>query len=106
MRATLIINRTPLIHFLGKRVWPTNIDHSPRVHPQDPHGELPPSFKQYRLNAQQYGPLSSSSAKRSSPIGAPEGQYFSRNDLPSRYRYIQLEPDEIDIINSGGADSY
>ncbi|KAK9366702.1 hypothetical protein V1509DRAFT_628829 [Lipomyces kononenkoae] len=105
MRVSVIARRTPLIHFLGKRVFAEQVDHTPRVHPQDPHSELPVSFKQYRLRAQQYGPLSTSTI-RSGPITAAPGEHFSRNDLPTRYRYIGLEADEIDLINSGGATSY
>ncbi|KAK9331967.1 hypothetical protein V1520DRAFT_273933 [Lipomyces starkeyi] len=105
MRVSLTARRTPLIHFLGKRVYPEHVDHTPRVHPQDPHGELPVSFKQYRLRAQQYGPLSTS-AIRKGPIAAAPGEHFSRNELPPRYRYIGLDTDEIDLINSGGATTY
>ncbi|KAK9468031.1 hypothetical protein V1512DRAFT_260607 [Lipomyces arxii] len=106
MRVSIIARRTPLIHFLGKRVYPETIDHTARVHPQDPHGELPASFKQYRLRAQQHGPLSTSVYKRPSPIVAAPGEFMSRSELPARYRYIALEASEIDLINSGGADAY
>ncbi|KAK9461254.1 uncharacterized protein V1516DRAFT_685708 [Lipomyces oligophaga] len=104
MRSTIVAQRTPLIRFLGKRVYTGEIDHTPRVHSQDPHGELPPSFKQYRLQAQQHGPLSTgSSAKYSGSISAAPGEFFSRNELPPRYRYPAPDENEIELINSGGA---
>ncbi|KAK9382481.1 uncharacterized protein V2V93DRAFT_365231 [Kockiozyma suomiensis] len=104
MQPSAVLRRTPLIKFVGKRVFTEAVDHSPRVHSQDPHGALPTSFQQYRLNAQQHGPLASSSAHRLSGSIAPApGEFFSRNDLPARYRYTPLDEDEMDIINAGGA---
>ncbi|KAK9476211.1 hypothetical protein V1514DRAFT_349044 [Lipomyces japonicus] len=100
MRTSLVAQHTPLIKFIGKRVYREAIDHSPRLHPQDPHSELPSSFKEYRLRAQQYGPLSS---RFSTSIQPGPGEFSSRSKLPSRYRYIRLDLDEIDSINSGGA---
>ncbi|KAK9470415.1 uncharacterized protein V1510DRAFT_399460 [Dipodascopsis tothii] len=107
MRASIIARRTPLIRFLGKRVYPENVDHSPKLHPQDPHKELPASFAQYRLRAIQHGPLATGGASfHSSSIAPADGEVFSRSQLPSRYRYIELDMDEIDTINSGGAAPY
>ena len=39
-------HRTPLIKFLGKRIAPkpSSIDHTPHLHPADPHASLPDSF--------------------------------------------------------------
>ncbi|KAK7204784.1 hypothetical protein BZA70DRAFT_290101 [Myxozyma melibiosi] len=106
MRASIVARRTPLIKFLGKRVFPA-ADHSPRVHSQDPHGSLPSSFVQYRLNAQQHGPLSASSSAGSrritGSIAPAPGEFFSRNDLPPRYRYAPLDELEMEAVNSGGA---
>ncbi|KAK9447375.1 uncharacterized protein V1518DRAFT_420819 [Limtongia smithiae] len=105
MRPTAVARHVPLIKFLGKRVYPEHIDHTPHLHSQDPHKELPSSFAQYRLQAHQHGPLSTS-ARLSGSIAAAPGEYFSRNDLPPRYRYRGLDVSEIDSVNSAGADTY
>lgn len=72
-------HRTPLIKFLGKRVppKPESIDHTPHLHPADPHPSLPDSFAEsfvnYRDRASQHGPLingQSSSSSSSSSEGS------------------------------------
>ncbi|KAI0406401.1 hypothetical protein F4802DRAFT_559176 [Xylaria palmicola] len=110
--------RTPLIHFIGKREIPFNVDHTPHPHPASPTGSLPAgfgngtgnshtSFSAYRDSAQQHGPLRKSigaqSASRLGPIEAPKGQYFDRNELPERFRRIPLTAAEIEAIETGGA---
>ncbi|KAI1826922.1 hypothetical protein F4861DRAFT_544911 [Xylaria intraflava] len=108
--------RTPLIHFIGKRQIPSNIDHTPQPHPASPTGFLPPNFgngnthttfSSYRDSAQQHGPLrksfGSQSASRLGPVEAPQGQYFDRNELPERFRRMPLSAAEIEAIETGGA---
>jgi small subunit ribosomal protein YMR-31 len=86
MRPTLLRlaqHRTPLIKFLGKRSLPKpdTIDHTPQLHPADPHPSLPDSFAEsfvhYRDRAIQHGPLvkgqSSSSSSSTSSQGSGSG---------------------------------
>ncbi|KAI5809552.1 hypothetical protein DFH27DRAFT_151197 [Peziza echinospora] len=108
MNATRVLKaagRTPLIQFLGKRSIPESIDHTPRLHPQDPHGALPTSFAEYRIKAQQHGPLTgyraaSSSTSRGS-IQPKAGEVFDRSELPSRFWRLALRPSEMQAIDSG-----
>ncbi|KAI1438979.1 hypothetical protein GGR50DRAFT_215864 [Xylaria sp. CBS 124048] len=108
--------RTPLIHFIGKRKIPSNIDHTPQPHPASPTGTLPASFgkgnshttfSSYRDSAQQHGPLrktiGSQSASRLGPVQPPPGYYFDRNELPERFRRVPLSAAEIEAIETGGA---
>ncbi|KZF25766.1 hypothetical protein L228DRAFT_266219 [Xylona heveae TC161] len=119
MRATAILrqaaHRTPLIKFLGKRSVPKNIDSTPHVHPASPTGSLPDSFASYREKASQHGPLSRSSfstisggrpAKSFGPVAPPPGQFFDRDELPSRFRRTAWSTAEIEAIESGGASLY
>ncbi|RPB28583.1 hypothetical protein L211DRAFT_865137 [Terfezia boudieri ATCC MYA-4762] len=119
--------RTPLIQFLGKRsipgkerilsvcickfklilFYPESIDHSPRLHPQDPHPSLPTSFAEYRVRASQHGPLTgyrsaSSTATRPS-IQPKEGEHFDRNELPKRFWRLRISKAEMQAIEDGAA---
>ncbi|KAI5785741.1 hypothetical protein FPQ18DRAFT_309182 [Pyronema domesticum] len=94
--------RTPSISFLGKRVIPKNIDHTPKVHPQSPSSELPKSFAEYRISATQHGPLAPKAAPRAS-IQPSAGEYFDRNQLPERFWRMKISAREMEIIESGGA---
>ncbi|KAI9676781.1 MAG: hypothetical protein M1829_002876 [Trizodia sp. TS-e1964] len=109
-------SRTPLIRFLGKRTTPKSIDHTPHAHPASPSHSLPDSFASYRSNVQQHGPLnrqmSSStvggviggqSGGSMGPVEAPQGQYFDRSELPSRFGRTPLTQAEIDAVETGGA---
>ncbi|ODV91709.1 hypothetical protein CANCADRAFT_74955 [Tortispora caseinolytica NRRL Y-17796] len=98
MRQALILWHKPLIHFIGRRSWQkATQDLAPKLHPLDPHKELPSSFAAYRLKAQQHGPLVKSS-------GLPNaGEVIARFQLPKRFQYPVVEDLEIDIVNSGGA---
>lgn len=96
-------HRTPMISFLGKRAIPQNIDHTPRPHPQSPTGRLPNSFAEYRKNAQQHGPLAFQPSVRRGSIQPAAGEVFDRNELPKRFWRMTITPEEIEIIESGGA---
>ncbi|RDW60771.1 hypothetical protein BP6252_12154 [Coleophoma cylindrospora] len=112
--------RTPMIKFLGKRSVPTNIDHTPHVHPASPTKELPKdftssstSFSSYRQQAQQHGPLGRSrpvdgsigghSGHSLGPVTPAKGEYFDRNELPARFHRTPIDLSEIDAIETGGA---
>lgn len=61
----------PMLRFVGKYIRPTNIDHTPRRHPEATEdlpstfgntsgsgsGSSGMTFAQYRVNKTQYGPL-------------------------------------------------
>jgi len=102
-RTLLAHYRTPLISFIGKRTVPKNIDHSPRPHPESSTHSLPNSFAQYRQNAQQHGPLARNS---NSAMELKEGEVFDRNQLPRRFWRMRLSPEEMEIIESGGAAAF
>lgn len=110
------VERMPLIHFIGKRQIPSNVDHTPQPHPASPTGSLPTNFgngnshttfSSYRDSAQQHGPLRKSigaqAASRLGPIEPPQGHYFDRNELPERFRRSPLSLAEIEAIETGGA---
>lgn len=40
------------------------------------------------------------------PVAAPQGTYFDRNDLPSRFHRQPLTAAEIEAIETGGAALY
>lgn len=107
-----------MIKFLGKRSIPSEIDHSPHVHPMSPSKNLPASFtnptqdtfSSYRQQAIQHGPLGQQrlragqvSGKSLGPVQPKEGEYFDRNELPPRYRRTKFSAEEIDAIETGGA---
>jgi small subunit ribosomal protein YMR-31 len=106
-------------------------DHTPRPHPASPTHDLPSSFSTYRQEATSHGPLksgnkSSSSSSSSSSSGAQptayrkqllsgksgrslgsvqpkEGEYFDRDELPTRFRRTVMSAAEIEAVESAGA---
>ncbi|KAL7274990.1 hypothetical protein RUND412_002084 [Rhizina undulata] len=98
--------RTPLIQFLGKRSVPQSIDHSPRPHPAAPVQKLPNSFAQYRENAQQHGPLSGYRFTASPSIQPKQGEVFDRSELPPRFWRLTMTPEEMEVIEGGGAPAF
>ncbi|CAI6338369.1 unnamed protein product [Periconia digitata] len=118
MNATKILQqgRQPMIRFLGKRVTPSQIDHSPKVHPASPNQALPESFASYRQKAQQHGPLNQSKfatgqiggvpGSSLGPIEAGKGNYFDRSELPKRFQRLAWTQAEIDAVESGGASMF
>ncbi|PQE23901.1 hypothetical protein CJF32_00006711 [Rutstroemia sp. NJR-2017a WRK4] len=101
--------RTPMIKFLGKRSIPSSPTH------ELPKGfaEAQSSFSAYRQNAQQHGPLGRSARKDGSigalpgkalgPVEPAKGEFWDRNELPSRFHRTRIDLAEIDAIETGGA---
>lgn len=107
MNCTRVLShRTPRINFIGKRVVPESIDHTPRVHPASPSSSLPSSFKQYReAIANQHGPLAtrSASSKTFFSINLRDGEVSDRSELPKRFGRLSWSPKEINAVETGGA---
>lgn len=82
-------------------IYIAKLDHTPRVHSQSPHSELPSSFAAYRMKAQTHGPLGGKGK-----IDAGPGEYFSRTELPKRLHYNNFTDLEMETINSGGAEAF
>ncbi|VVT50061.1 uncharacterized protein SAPINGB_P002581 [Magnusiomyces paraingens] len=102
MKPTSVTLRTPLIHFLGKRTVPVNIDHTPRPHPMSPTGKLPPSFSSFTPSAGIAASSGSTATALKYTPPAP-GEYAAIKDLPARFRFKTLSDAEIENINEGGA---
>ena len=70
-------SRTPLIKFLGKRSSPSQVDHTPHLHPADPHPSLPDSFAEsfvkYREQVSNPGSYNSSQPSSSSSQSGSKG---------------------------------
>ncbi|PKY04043.1 hypothetical protein P168DRAFT_281698 [Aspergillus campestris IBT 28561] len=108
--------RTPLIRFLGRRSVPKSLDHTPRPHPASPSGSLPDSFAAYRVKAQQHGPLGRASFVSGAigrnagaslgPVQAKQGEFFDRDELPSRFHRLPFTEAEIEAVETGGASLY
>lgn len=82
MRATKALFRQPLIKFLGKRSYPSGADHTPKPHPCSPDGTLPHDV----------------------PVASSSGSGPVISELPRRFRYHDFFDNEIENINSGGAE--
>ncbi|UKZ73413.1 hypothetical protein TrVFT333_001060 [Trichoderma virens FT-333] len=96
-QAAVHAERTPLIRFLGPRVTPASIDHTPQPHPASPSGKLPEgftayygsgdaaarhnSFGAYRDHAQQHGPSRGPSALKPALV-APLATSSALSTLP------------------------
>lgn len=80
----------PLIRFLGKRIAPKSIDHTPHVHPLSGMKELPKSF------------FSSTSA--ASAPAESGNRVSSLLDLPSKYQTPSIDLAELEQVNSGAAE--
>lgn len=123
MRTTAVLrnaSRTPLIKFLGKRTTPASVDHTPHAHPASPSQSLPDSFAAYRSKAQQHGPLNSpgrasalsygaiggSPGVSLGPVQPKKGEFFDRQELPSRFHRLPWSELEIEAIETGGASLY
>ncbi|CAK7892015.1 hypothetical protein CAAN1_01S08130 [[Candida] anglica] len=92
MKASVrVFQRVPLIKFVGgPHLAPKNLDHSVKAHSQAPDGLKPSSAKSTYFN--------------SNPIEPEEGVFFSRSQLPARFKYSPPKQSEIDNVISGGAD--
>ncbi|KAF5094523.1 hypothetical protein D0Z03_002064 [Geotrichum reessii] len=102
MKPTLATLRTPLIRFLGKRTFPSSIDHTPKPHPQSPTQKLPASF--FQAATPSFASNFSTGKMPSSPVAAKEGELFSVTELPSRFRTREMSDLEIETVNLGSAD--
>jgi len=90
-----------------------SVDHTPRPHPVSPTGVLPASFAAYRSKAQQHGPLGRSSFAKGfiggspgaalGPVAPKQGEFFDRDELPSRFHRLPYSDTEIEAIETGGA---
>ncbi|ODQ82381.1 hypothetical protein BABINDRAFT_158988 [Babjeviella inositovora NRRL Y-12698] len=95
MRPSNVLSKyTQLIKF-GKPTAPKHINHAPQPHPCAPNGVLPSG------SSASSGATSAFYASSTLP---PAGHFFSRAELPQRFRYPVIEESEIDDINSGGAE--
>jgi len=93
---------TPLIKFIGKRVWPSQLEER-LPHPAAP-AELKGRFAEF-LAKMNFSPAKSSSGKGSSDVNV----YREFWEAPTRFwrpRIRQLTDAEMDSIMSGGASSY
>jgi len=106
-----LLQRQPLIRFLGKRTVPASIDHTPQAHPASPSHSLPTTFAEYRQQAQQHGPLNGrsfttigkASGASLGPVEAPTGEFFDRSELEPKFAKLPWTLAEIEAIESGGA---
>lgn len=90
-----------------------SVDHTPRPHPVSPTGVLPDSFAAYRAKAQQHGPLGRASFAKGfiggnpgaalGPVAPKQGEFFDRDELPSRFHRLPWSDAEIEAIETGGA---
>jgi len=93
-------------------------------HPSAP-SALPNSFAEYRIRAQQHGPLSAAGSAAAAvkaqaaaagfvghragrTLGPPlptatSGLAFDRNDLPARFHRPRVAFEEIEAVETGGA---
>lgn len=102
------------------------VDHTPHTHPAAPES-LPESFASYRQKAQQHGPLNTQQPRAfvqptSGPLAVPphgavgghsgrelgsvtpkQGEFWDRNDLPTRFQRLVWSDAEMEAIESGGA---
>ncbi|KAI5967161.1 hypothetical protein CANMA_003218 [Candida margitis] len=67
-------------------------------HPLAPKGVVPGSV------GTSSGSSQSRSFHHSSPIEPQNGEFFSRSELPKRFRYPTIKDWEIDQVSSGGAE--
>jgi small subunit ribosomal protein YMR-31 len=94
--------RKPLIHFIGKRSWPSEAG-SQSPHPAAP-SELQKSFSDFVKKFEASSSLSSHSGEgKKGGSKAAFGEFW---EAPARFwrpRIRELEDAEIDAISSGGA---
>ena len=61
-----------------------------------PEGLLPGSSSSSTVSYSRY--------QNPNPIQPKEGEYFSRSELPSRFRYKPIKDSDIENVLSGGAE--
>ncbi|KAJ7909348.1 hypothetical protein B0H13DRAFT_639644 [Mycena leptocephala] len=94
MRATLRVLAThrQLIHFIGKRSWPST-QATPHAHPA-----APPEFQKRFSDV-----ATSPSAEAKGKSGSTVSEYWQAPERFWRPRVRELEESEIDAVLSGGA---
>jgi len=93
--------RQPLIHFIGKRQWPTTPE-APHPHPAAPE-QVKQSFSEFlkKFKASASSPAESSSGRKAS------GQVFEEFwQAPERFWKRELQEWEIELVATGGASRY
>ncbi|ODV79130.1 uncharacterized protein CANTADRAFT_26171 [Suhomyces tanzawaensis NRRL Y-17324] len=94
--ATRLFKHTPLIKFVGgPHTAPKNVSHAAKAHPMAPNGELPGSGSS--------GSSAGASYFNKNPVEPQNGEFFSRSQLSSRFRYKAPKEEEIDNVITGGA---
>ncbi|OCH86037.1 hypothetical protein OBBRIDRAFT_838488 [Obba rivulosa] len=96
----------PLIHFLGKRQWPSTPE-APHPHPA-----APPEFKERfsdflnKFQASAETPQSQTSAPGSSKGGKDVRVYNQFWEAPERLWKRELQDWEIELVMTGGASAH
>ncbi|KAG7193345.1 uncharacterized protein KQ657_000762 [Scheffersomyces spartinae] len=94
--AVMLLKHVPLIKFVGgPHLAPAGISHSVKAHPCAPEGLVPAA-------ASAASAIVSSIFKGS--LEPKDGEYFSRSELPARFRYTPPTELEMEDIISGGAE--
>ncbi|MDC6271318.1 ribosomal protein S36 [Acetobacter pasteurianus] len=75
--------------------------HAAKIHPLAPEGLIPGSVGS---SSGSHSSTQTRSYHNSNPIQPKEGEFFSRSELPQRFRYKPIKDFEIDNVQSGGAD--
>ncbi|RCK60638.1 hypothetical protein Cantr_08011 [Candida viswanathii] len=89
--ATRLLKYVQSIKFVGGP-HPVPKPHSAGPHPMAPNG-LRPS-----------GGDSAAAYKNSNPVEPQNGEHFSRSELSARFRYKPIKEEEIEQVESGGAE--
>ncbi|KAG5417835.1 hypothetical protein I9W82_005471 [Candida metapsilosis] len=75
----------------------------PKPHPAGPHPLAPKGVVPGSVGVSSNG-SQSRSFHHNSPVEPQNGEYFSRSELPKRFRYPAVKDWEIDQVSSGGAE--
>ncbi|EGW32110.1 uncharacterized protein SPAPADRAFT_61184 [Spathaspora passalidarum NRRL Y-27907] len=87
-----LLKHIPSIKFVGGPHVHKATSGAVKPHPMAPNGQLPGSAS------------GTTSYHNPNPIQPAEGEYFSRSELPLRFRYKAIKDSEIDNVLSGGAE--
>ncbi|KAI5950678.1 hypothetical protein KGF57_004226 [Candida theae] len=78
--------------------------HAAGPHPLAPKGVVPGSVGMSSSSSSSSSGSQSRSFHHKSPVEPQNGEFFSRSELPKRFRYPTIKDWEIDQVSSGGAD--
>nr|CAG8596696.1 13791_t:CDS:2 [Entrophospora candida]CAG8601832.1 3216_t:CDS:2 [Entrophospora candida] len=104
MRPSSVLNalhkHVPLIKFLGPRskLNKGSINGNPKLHPAAPKGSTLPSQSLTRSDI-----TTNASASNKSKSDSNAQTYYDYSDLPLKYKRKDISPQEIEIIDLGGA---